>query len=364
MPSRLKLSGRKFVALGVMLLIALVALAQGAWSLGRYTFTSGRPSAPLQYSLANSGGLGSYGFVSGVGGVAFSGTAKPDAGVAGKLITLHYAKGTTDGHRLQVLADTGTATADLPDWMLVPIARFADSEFDACVSLFGPNTNAVAYDIVYHKSFQNTLLGMRLLQADMVLFDLGETWRLPQRGGVVVLGLGESAPSRIMDEASAQTIDAALQGGAFQSWVMTDQDEEVVFALRRGRLDLTGQPYYYFWTSNVEAVQAAQRRLESQALEMRRAGRVSEHNRIVEQLNAMVPTVSEVTTLTGQLKGARGALRRFNPAVYDAATQTMRYSAFFRYVKKQNHDGWKDFVRELASVTVQPDVTTPTRWAR
>ncbi len=224
MPSRLKWSGKKFVALGALLLIALVALAQGDWSLGPYTFTSGRPSAPLQYSLASSGGLGSYGFVSGVGGVAFNGLAKPDAAMKDKAIVLHYDKTTTDGHRLQVVVEGGTATADLPDWMLIPIARFAESDYDACVSLFGPN----AYDIVYHASFQNTLLGLRLLQADMILFDIGETWRLPQRGGVFALGAGETAP-RQMDEASARTIDAALQVGTFQSWVMTDQDEDVIF---------------------------------------------------------------------------------------------------------------------------------------
>ena len=46
-----------------------------------------------------------------------------------------------------------------------------------------------------------------------------------------------------IDETRARTIDAALQGGTFQSWVMTDQDEEVVFAVSDGRLKLTGAPY-------------------------------------------------------------------------------------------------------------------------
>lgn len=363
MRSTLKWSGRKLCALGVLLLIALVALAQGDWSLGPYTFTSGQPSAPLQYNLASSGGLGSYSFVSGVGGVAFSGVAKPDAAMKDKRIVLHYDRTTTDGHRLEIVVAGGTATADLPDWMLIPIARFADTDYDACVSLFGPNTTETAYDIVYHTSFQNTLLGLRLLQADMILFNIGETWRLPQRGGVVTLGAGETAPTQ-MDEPSVRTIDAALEDGTFQSWVMTDQAEDIIFALRDGRLELTGEPYYYFWTSNVEDVQASQQRLESQVLELRRAGRIAESNRIVEQINAMVPTVTEVTTLTRRLKQARGALRRFNTPVYNAATQTMRYSAFFRYVKKQNQNGWRDFLREAASVAIQPEVVTPTRWVK
>jgi hypothetical protein len=363
MPSKYKWSLTQLLAIGLLLLGALAAIAQGDWSLGPYTFTSGGPSAPLQYSLAGGGGLGSYDFVSGVGGVAFSAVAKPDTAVKDKPIVLHYDRTTMDGHRLQIVAEGTTATADLPDWMLIPIARFADSDYDACVSLFGPNTTASAYDIVYHASFQNTLLGLRLLQADMILFDIGETWRLPQRGGVVSLGVGETAP-RQMDEASARTIEAALQGGSFQSWVMTDQDEDVIFGLQDRRLEFTGEPYYYFWTSNVEDIQAAQQGLESQVRALRAAGRIAESNRIVEQINAMTPTVTEVTNLTRRLKQERGALRRFNAPVYNAATQTMRYSAFFRYVKKQNQSGWRDFLRETASVAIQPELVTPTRWAR
>jgi hypothetical protein len=78
----------------------------------------------------------------------------------------------------------------------------------------------------------------------------------------------------------------------------------------------------------------------------------------------MVPTVTGVPALTQHLKDARGPLRRFNAPVYDAATKTMRYSAFFRYIKKQNQKRWQDFVREIALVTIEPAVVTPTRWAR
>jgi hypothetical protein len=154
MSLKLKWPAKNVLAAGVLLFVTLAALAQGDWSLGPYRLTSGRPSAPLQYSLAGSGGLGSYRFVSGVGGVAFGGIARPDASVKDRSIVLHYDTTTTDGHHLQVLAGDVTATADLPDWMLIPIANFANSESDACVSLFGPDTNAVAYDIVYHQAFK------------------------------------------------------------------------------------------------------------------------------------------------------------------------------------------------------------------
>jgi hypothetical protein len=301
--------------------------------------------------------------VSGVGGVAFSTVAKPDPAIKDKPILLRYDKAALDGRRLRVVVEGVSDYAELPDWMLIPIAKFADSDYDACVSLFGPETSATAYDIVYHASFQNTLLGLRLLQADMMLFNIGETWRLPQRNGVVTLGAGEMAPKQ-MDEASALAIDAALHHDNFQSWVMTDQDEDITFSVREGRLELSGEPYYHFWTSNVEEVQAAQRRLEQQVQSLRRAGRIAESNRIVEQINAMAPTVTQVEDLTRRLKAERRALRRFNTPVYNAATQTMRYSAFFRYVKQQDQPGWRNFLYETAAVGIRPEVATPTRWAR
>ena len=364
MPSKLNWSIKRFSAFGAMLLVVLVALAQGDWSLGALTWTTGQPSPPLQFNLASSGGLGSYDFVSRVGGVAFSGIAKPGEMIGDKAIALHYDKTAPDGQRLRVMVEgLRDVFADVPDWILIPTAKFANTNFDACVSLFGPNTNATAYDIVYHASFQNSLLGLRLLQADMMLFNLGETWRLPQRGGVFVLGAGESAPQQ-MDQDSAQVIDSALSGGSFQSWVMTDQGEEVILNWADGRLELTGEPYYYFWSSDVEAVQEEKLRLREQAEALRKAGRVAEHNRIVKLSNAMIPKVTEVTDLTQRLKNKRTALRRFNPSVYNAATQTMRYSALFRYAKKNNPKAWQIFRGETLAVSVEPAIVTPTRWAR
>ncbi len=72
-------------------------------------------------------------------------------------------------------------------------------------------------------------------------------------------------------------------------------------------MELTGEPYYYFWTSNVEEIQTEQQRLESQVQALRRAGRIAESNQVVLQINGMTPTVTEVTSLTQRLKRERGA---------------------------------------------------------
>jgi hypothetical protein len=306
--------------------------------------------------------LGSFDFVSSVGGVAFGDVARPGPGFGGA-VGVRYDPSAFDGQRLQVVIGERTLGADLPDWLLIPIARFAGSSYDSCVSLFGPRTTDRQYDIVYHDDFQNTLLGLRLLQADIMLFDLNETWHLPRLGGLTVLGAGETEP-RQFNERSAMRIESALSNGQFQSWVMTDRDEDVVFSDDLGQLRLSGLPYYYFWTSDMKAYEARRAELIGQANAARQAQRVAEHNRIVEQVNRMRPEVHEVTSLTAALKADREALRAFNQPVYDAATNTMRYAAFFRYVKKQNPAGWNAFLAQLNSVTPQPSITTPTAWAR
>lgn len=356
---------RLFGRWGAVLLaisLSVIALGQGAWSLGSYTFLNGTPSPPLRVSQASSGGLGSYDFVSSVGGVAFGDIARAGTGLDGR-IGLRYSSGAPDGQRLQVTIGERTLQADLPDWLLVPIARFAGSPYDSCVSLFGPRTTEKQYDIVYHEDFQNTLLGLRLLQADMLLFDLNETWHLPKFGGLTILGVGETEPRQV-NERSATRIESALASGQFQSWVMTDRGEDVVFTDDRSQLSLSGQPYYYFWTSDLNAFQARRDELIRQANAARQAQRVAEHNRIVDQVNKMRPEVREVTSLTQALKAARDALRGFNQPVYDAATNTMRYAAFFRYVKKQNAAGWSAFLEQLNAVTPRPTITTPTSWMR
>ena len=351
----------KQVAAVCCFLLAVLVLGQpGAWDLGSYKFISTRSSPPLQYSLARSGGLGSYRFVSNVGGVAFGGVAVPRPELAGKNVLLRYDGDRPDGSRLLVQIGSDKLQTDLPDWMLVPIAKYAASEFDACVSLFGPETTDTQYDIVYHENFQDTLLGLRLMQADILLFNLNETWQLPKFNGRVILGAGESAP-RTIDQNAAIQINNALTDAAFQSWVMTDEGEPITFYSDHGQLRIAGSPYYYFWKSNVEAIKQVQDALYQQALA---ANTTAEHNRIVNRINAMEPEVQGVTTLTDKLRSAQDALRRFNRPVYDAATKTMQYGAFFRYVRTHDPAAWSAFMDQMALVSIQPQIRTPTRWSR
>lgn len=362
---------RRLRRLALALLALLVgattwAQVTGSWSLGPYNLLQGPPSPPLRVRMSRAS-LGSYAFVGRVGGVAFGAVATPDESIAGQAIRLSYDPKRPDGERLTVtVGDTSAAERlpqRLPDWQLTPIARYANSEFNACVSLFGESTTDESYEITYHEALQDTLLGVRILQADILFFDLSETWRLPSRGGRVVLGRGESAPAKL-DLPNLLILQRALGRGSFQSWVLTDVDVPVVLSRSGDRVEISGSPYYYFWKSDFATYEREYNRLRARAEALRAEGRVREFNAVAAQINALEPTVHPVPAITEPLRKLQDALRTHNAPVYDAATRTMRYAALFRYVKQTSPGHWSSFLDSLAGVDVDPDVKTPTRWAK
>ena len=124
-----------------------------------------------------------------VGGVAFQGVAQPSGDLQFSSLTLQYIASNDDGRRLRAVFDADTAYAWLADWQLIPIARYADSPYHATISLFGERSTEDSYDIVYHPSLRNTLLGIRLLHADILLMNVSEYWRMPRFNGEIVLRL-------------------------------------------------------------------------------------------------------------------------------------------------------------------------------
>lgn len=348
----------------VVVLVGAIALAQGGtWDLGPYQFINGPPSGPL-LSKMGPGSLGSYGFVGKVGGVAFGGVASASRPLASKSVSLVYDSGKADGSRLRVRIGDSVYVQTLPDWLLVPIAKYADSDYNACVSLFGERTNDEFYDIVYHPAFENTLLGLRLLQADILLTDIANMWRLPAFEGKVVLGKGESEPNGLARD-SANKVMSVLRNVFFQSWVLTDQETPIVFTTPdEGKLHIAGEPYYYFWTSDFDGYKRTWNTLAEQANALRAAGKVEDYNRIVIQINSLEPKVTEVKGLTAELKSTSGDMRNLNPQVYDAATSTMRYAALFRYVKRTNQEAWTAFLHEMNAIRPLPHIVTPTSWSR
>ena len=142
-------------------------------------------------------------FLKEVGGVNFQATAvRKDVG---KSISLSYDPAIADGHRLKVrIGDKDYATT-LYDWEIKPIALYAGSKYTAVVSLFasGPDRKKYFY-ISYHPALRNTVLGLRLLQADMYLMSPLKLRALPTIKGKMLLEPGEIASDPSVSEEAAK----------------------------------------------------------------------------------------------------------------------------------------------------------------
>jgi hypothetical protein len=350
------------VLLAASLTVSLVFAAAGSWGLGPYQLVNGTSSGPLRMTMGPAS-LSSYGFVGSVGGIAFAGIAKPGPELAGKPVRLVYDPSKPDGKRFGLKVEETVYAQSIPDWILIPVARYADSEHNACVSLFGPGTTETQYDIVYHEAFENTLLGLRLLQADIMFIDLDEMWRLPQLDGRLILGQGERAP-RARDDTAGRTLDALLDGQEYQSWVLTDTGDPIAASFQIRTLQLTGRPHYYFWRADQAKYVNERMALMREAEMFRRGQDISGYNRIVRKINSLEPRILALPKLTAAMREHSDTVRRYNPAVYDVAIQTMQYAAFFRYIKLRDQEGWRSFLSSLRGVIPEPRVATPVRWAR
>ena len=159
--------------------IACAASAQSHYTLGDLILEWEEPAIDLETEETIAAGVRSFRFLSGVGGVAFGGVARSADGSA--IVEISYRTEQSgvsipDGLRLRVLTRSGQAelvevSAELPDWLLLPIAELAESDQDACFTLFGDLQNSEraeamradgAYALNYHPRLANTLLGLRL----------------------------------------------------------------------------------------------------------------------------------------------------------------------------------------------------------
>jgi hypothetical protein len=384
----------------LLVLLASFSLSAQNWYFGknRKYMMPIQYLAPMQVSMKEDvlerplnapADLHNYDFLNTIGGVAFQSIAQPSADFPPGKFSLFYNAKKMDGQRLNVIMGKDTLTASLYDWQLIPLVEYSNSEFQSCVSLFGPQSTEHAYHIVYHRAFKNTLLGVRLLNSDIMLIDLSEFWKLPSFENTLILGAGETDTPEWQARQAAISLESALTTTQFQSYVLTDYGEDVRIGRVGKALTLTGAPYYHFWKSDFAAYQEKREKKgnEINALVIRanaladsinsnrnlsyqdriklndqRNELIMQHNEKVKEADALRPEVVVLDDLIGRMKAQRSNLEQFNPAVYNAARNTMQFSAFFRYAKQQNSTNWSLFVASVKNVPVSPVVKTPVSW--
>jgi hypothetical protein len=420
----------------LMLLVALAPAYLGAQlQLGSYTLFSA-PAPELRDPTHLRIGVQSQRMLAGVGGVAFDQIAAPAGNLQVRSLALEWSPAAPDGGRLAVMLNGSRYPVPVYNWQLIPIARFADSEFYSAVTLFGRLSDPVREkqvrdqggDIInYHPALVDTLLGLRIFQLDVHILGLSST-DLPKEKDRYLLGAGENPPdtranisgwNSYVGQINDIESDLKVQ---FRSYLICDHGREIRFGVQDGKLALTGDPIFYCWRyksdesgfdakalnegavrdldAQMEAARAADREqfndrefyiaallklaadyqdryhfyssgtivdlikiqdAEARKSFLRRYGTDSLRRMTLDmriRMNAY--DVVYLREYSERLSSQTDILRAINPQVWDAGVNLMRWSAFFRWVKRDYPAEWQRFLAQIKGIAVEPVLKTPT----
>lgn len=385
--------------------LSIIIAACTAWNASAQSLTLGEEtfgkvsikaiSTPVSFTPA---------FFGKIGGVAFNETAVGENGEA--ILQLRYDAKAPDGSRLNALVrsadgSTSWAVVSAPDWVVKPTASFANDNIGSCFTLFGAiddldgsrSERDKATEVLesggrllmYHAAFEDTLLGLRLLQGDLLIIH-PESADLFKADGEYVLGTGESPPqvdrnSMRLDKIHMFLLMQELNGESFQSYVVTDPpgDAPIRFRVHEGQLVVSGSPYWRAWRYSTEYEQAMEQigtRLIEKKIEelLERDPDMSEAaldramsdyiEREAEAIRAQIEREignNEDLARSMQMNEFSAALTRTiiennggNPAVFKALEQTMRIAAICRAAKAESPSQYAKFLDSIKHVSAGP----------
>lgn len=247
---------------GAFLFLATTLPVAQALELGTVSMAT-VPARSMQSVAFSTSKAGFTRFALKVGGVAFTTTASSADGSS--VTALRYDSTAADGKRLIArlrLAD-GSITehaVPAPDWIHVPLARLVQSGDTGAVTLFGELQDkqqeakmreSDAMIANYHPALANTLLGLRLIHADMLVIEKNATDLFTEKGKYI-LGEGEKAPTAADLKANHASYMAVKnwvtkQPLKFSSYVTGDIGSRITYAAKGKELALSGDPTWYCW---------------------------------------------------------------------------------------------------------------------
>jgi hypothetical protein len=415
----------------LIILITLVSQGQ-TQNRGAYSF-----AAPKAISLkVNSSGQGYSGaFAGGVGGISFEKTAIVAQGFQINQLKISYNKLQADGKRMELEINGKSINTNLYDWQLIPIVKYANSNSTACFTYFGELENKALADTIkkydghilnYHPDFENTLLGWRLADMDLMMM-YNFTSDLPKVNGKYILGKGESVPDTISNNNGGYYFQQYLNsvvndlGHMYQSYIISDYSRNIVIKLQNDSLELSGYPYYYCWRLRkfspgfdiqkvADSISDSYTLLVKKQLEnypginVRRLyidslivlsdlypdsfpfyesgtfidlvgiSSSDEKRRFLENFSTenlitmcivvsaymIANDIQMLKELSDRMSARPQMLEACNPEVWKATTNTMRYAAFYRFIKANYPEQWKRFYNQVLVLEPVPEVITPT----
>lgn len=358
----------------MIMAMSLSMIAQRSMSLGDLKFVL--PSAGMRMAARTFGirmattGITSDMFRT-IGGVAFIQTAVPSF----EIDALELSCDIADNSASVAINDT-VYELPLEVWQLQSIVNFADASGNAAVTLYGGKECRIKY----HEAFIDNLMGLRLLQVDLMLSGYmkeAEVGMLPAANGEYIFSPTESIRYECgiyKDEMLSAIYDAKVICGhidpyemsyvefltehyigemsyeelskffyrkyvLFQiveiidnlmsgtlpasTYIYTDYDQPINFNSIRQNIVFDGAPYYLFAADDGSDVD------------------------IDEEWTSICKQMSDIIFL-------------INPIVYDSAIKCCQWSAFFRYVKANYPDEWRSFKADVQRLRYDaPEVVTP-----
>ena len=264
-------------------------------------------------------------FINKVGGVAFVQVAQPDMQIHSFQLGCDK-----DNNTAYVEINGVTYPIPLPVWQLQPIVEYAnDEKYDAAFSIYGDYLGKSP--CVYQRAFIDELLGLRLLQADILLFERDAVLELPaDDAGKYVMAKSES--DKFADFSSKRWVREMnwenLQGiyvGQYHTYILTDFKQPITFHVDNGSVKIEGNPYYRFYKQNK-----------------------NNYDFVFKE------------KLTESLRRHWNEIYEMNPVVMDAVLNTCQWAAFFRYAKLNFPENWHSFLMQVKSLQYDaPKVLTP-----
>ncbi len=370
-------------------------------------------------------------FLGSVGGVSFDQVAEPASGLTINSLNISYNSENPDGQRFNLSINNKIIKVNLFDWLLIPIANYANSPYYSCFTLYGNLIDKEMEDLIlnnegrimnYHPDLENTLLGLRLFDMDvLILYNF--TTDLSKENDLYILGEGETEPDLSKNINGMNTFlkyfddiqDKLNQ--THRSYVITDYTRDISFSITGDSLSISSTPYYYCWrykedvpgydfnnviqeisdsynntldnmssgqkdkiiewliitSENYEGMYnfyASGTFVDLVALGDDKEGKTTFLNQytteslfqlLVEtEANMDAMSIIYLKNYSDEISLYPNLLRDINPAIWDATVATMRYSSFFRYIKENYLNEWNNFIGEIESVIINPEVKTPT----
>jgi hypothetical protein len=304
-----------------------------------YGFTqAGRARSNLTVRARGSEQVFSYDVASTIGGVLFQATAIPAGNAVNQTVSLRYNPALEDGRRLTVTIGNVGISPVLYDWQIIPVARYADSGYTACITLLGERTDAEmethTLDSMYlevHPALSDTLIGFNLFLVDAMLIYPYRMWQITDSFSGTVRGYHDITPNKTKSALNMVRISSILEEPSYpwHSYIYTDCETDITYNVTDGQLVFTGVPSYRFFRTDAE-------------------------NRTITMSHELNDAI-----IQRQIR-----IRDINSTVYTSAEKTAQWAAFFRAVQERNPDGWQGFMGQIADVQAEPAMTIPRVWHR